>query len=268
MQIAGLYHRGRLSRTGGVLGRAAGWLVAPLFGVVSFVRQARTFHPRGPIFHARVERHPDASAQRWALADRLAGQALVRFSGALWKRTESVPDVLGCAIRLRRNDSERVEAEQDDQDLLFATIRRPWTMLLSPLTTNVHDYLANDYFAVSPFDVDEEQRVYLRLHPTAPQRGERDDGSRAQRLTKAMKKGRVALELSLGERPFGPWAPLASITLERAATVDGESLRFRPFRTGRGVRPRGFVHGLRAGVYALSQRTRPARKGASARSSP
>lgn len=30
-----------------------------------------------------------------------------------------------------------------------------------------------------------------------------------------------------------------------------------PFRAGRGVEPRGFVHGLRRGVYTLSQRARP-----------
>jgi hypothetical protein len=238
------------------VGTVVGWAIAPVFGVVSLLRRARTFHPRGPIYHAVVARHPDAPADLGPLADRLAGLALVRWSGALWKRSERLPDVLGCAIRFRRSDRDTAAPRRGDQDLLFATIRRPWTMPSSPFTTKVGDYLANTFYAVSPFDVGERRRVYFRLRPVLPPR--RNGGSRDRRLEWATQRGEAALDLGVGRGPFGPWSPLLRVSLVRRAHVDGEALRFDPYRDGRGVRPRGFVHALRRGVYRLSQRVRPA----------
>lgn len=240
------------------LGVAVGWAIAPLFGLISFARRARTFHPRGQTFHAVVSRHADVSPALAPLAERLVGPALARFSGALWKNAPSVPDVLGCAIRLRRDQSATAQAAPDDQDLLFATIRRPWTMAFSPFTTEVSDYLANDYFAVSPFDVElADARFYLRLHPARPCAA--GDGTRGERLLLEAGQGRAELSLELGSGPSGPWSPLVRVTLEEPAAIDGQALRFRPFREGRGVHPRGFVHALRLGVYAFSQWARPAR---------
>jgi hypothetical protein len=239
------------------LGLAAGWVMAPLFGLVSFARHARTFHPRGPTFHGVVTRHTGAPVALHGLADRLVGRALVRFSGALWKHAENVPDVLGCAIRLQHDDTESPEPGDDDQDLLFATIRRPWTMPFAPLTTRIHDYLANDYFAVSPFDAGDGRRIYLRLHPHHPSTD--PSGERSDRLGHEVERGHAHLNLEVGDGPLGPWTPLVTVSLQRVARVDGEALRFRPFRDGRGLRPRGFVHALRVGVYAVSQRTRPSR---------
>jgi hypothetical protein len=244
-----------MTAAGFALGRVVGWMVAPAFGLVSFARRARTFHPRGPTFHAAVARHVEAPVELHAVADRMVGPALVRFSGALWKHAEGRRDVLGCAIRLRRDDRATAEPAEDDQDLLFATIRRPWTMPFAPLATRVGDYLANHYFAVSPFDVGLELRVYLRLRPEHPSRQEA--GPRNERLARDVAQGDVRFTLEAARRPFGPWSPLLVVALERIASVDGEALRFRPFRQGRGVRPRGFVHALRLGAYALSQRARP-----------
>lgn len=239
------------------LGVLTGWLIAPLFGLTSGVRRARTFHPRGPVFLAHVVRHPDVPPELHALADRLMGDALVRFSGALWKREPRwLPDVLGCALRFRRTRRETASACPDDQDLLFATIRRPWTMPFSPWTTDVHNYLANDYFAVSPFECHEvTQPIYLRLHPSAWPRVYAE--TRGAKLAQAVRAGAVALDLECSTRPFGPWQPFAQVRLEREAEVDGEALRFQPYRTGRGVRPYGFIHALRVGVYTLSQQSRP-----------
>ena len=239
------------------VGRGLGWLLAPFFGLVSFVRSARTFHPRGPTFHAAVEVHELAPVELRALGERLAGHALVRFSGALWKHAEGIPDVLGCALRLRRDARDTAEPSADDQDLLFATIRRPWTMPLSPFSTDVSDYLANDYFAVSPFQMDGTRAGYLRIHPAQPSKA--TEGTRAERLAREVARGDARLTLGISDGPWGPWTPLVSIALERAAAVDGEALRFRPTRAGRGVHPRGFVHALRRGVYAMSQRARPRR---------
>lgn len=244
-----------MSAIGFALGRAAGWVVAPMFGLVSFARHARTFHPRGPTFHAAVTRHADAAVEFDPIVERLVGRALVRFSGALWKHTESRLDVLGCAVRLQSDARETAEPADDDQDLLFATIRRPWTMPFAPFTTDVNDYLANDYYAVSPFDLGFGRRAYLRLHPVHP--AFEQTGTRSERLAREVERGQAALNLEISDGPFGPWAPLLVLSLECLADVDGEALRFNPFRQGRGVRPRGFIHALRAGVYSLSQRARP-----------
>lgn len=245
---------------GARLGFAAGWLVAPIFFATSMLRHARTFHPSGPTFHAIVTRHPGVPEELATLADRLEGRALVRFSGALWKRARRTPDVLGVAIRLRRDALDTPEPAADDQDLLFATIRRPWTMGLAPFTTKAEDYLANDYFAVSPFDAPERERLFFRLHPA--HLSSSTEGTREERLGAEVERGGATLDIEVGARPFGPWSPIATIALEREAKVDGEALRFLPFRHGRGLRPRGFIHALRAGVYALSQRARPEHAGA------
>jgi hypothetical protein len=250
-----MHEENETSGVGVRLGTAAGWLIAPVFFASSFLRHARTFHPSGPSYHARVTRHPEAPPELATLADRLTGRALLRFSGALWKSPRRIPDVLGCAVRLRRDAGDTPEPAADDQDLLFATIRRPWTMGFAPLTTNTSDYLANDYFGVSPFDVPERERIFLRLHPDHA--SAKCDGTRDELLASAVRGGRAALDLEVSHRPFGPFRPLVTLSLERAAQVDGEALRFLPFRHGRGVRPRGFLHALRAGVYALSQSARP-----------
>lgn len=241
--------------TSAALGTAVGWAIAPVFGVVSLLRHARTFHPRGPIYHAVVARHLEAPPELGPLADRLTGAALVRWSGALWKRSQKLPDVLGCAVRFRASDRDTATPGRGDQDLLFATIRRPWTMPSSPFTTKVRDYLANSFYAVSPFDVGLGHRVYLRLRPVLPP--QRGNGGRDARLERATERGEATLDLAVGKGPFGPWSPLVRLRLVREAHVDGEALRFDPFRDGRGLRPRGFIHALRRGVYRLSQRARP-----------
>ena len=229
--------------------------MSPVFALVSAARGARTFHPRGVTFQALLQRHPEAPHELGALVTRLTGPALVRFSGALWKQAQRLPDVLGCAIRFRNDDRDSIEPEEGDQDLLLATIRRPWTMGFSPLTTDVRDYLANDYFSVSPFDVGLARAVYFRLTPI--QGSSAKTGTRGERLLQDIEFGRANLTLELSAGPFGPWTPLVVMTLERAAHVDEEALRFSPFRAGRGLSPRGFIHALRVGAYALSQRARP-----------
>lgn len=244
------------------VGRVAGWAMAPLFGLVSHARHARTFHPRGPTYHARVSVHVQAPPRVTSVAQNLEGPALVRFSGALWKHAEHVQDVLGCAIRFQRDDRETAEPAADDQDLLLATIRRPYTMPFAPISTDVEDYLGNDYFAVSPFDAGIGAPIYVRLHPV--RRSSRSTGTRREKLAGDVAMGEPLLDLEYGDGPFGPWFPLATIRLVREAHVDGEALRFRPFRDGRGLHPKGFVHALRVGVYTISQWARPelARAGA------
>jgi hypothetical protein len=231
------------------LGRVAGWLAAPAFAAAAALRHARVFHPVGELFEGVVEmgRPPNDFAP---LAVALRGSALVRFSGALWRRDDSrLPDVLGCAIRV-------ASPGEDAQDLLFATIRRPWTMGLAPLTTHADDYLANDYFGVSPFSLDDvARRFYLRLHPFRT--GADGDGlDRAERLRAALRAGPVRLAIEASYRPRTQWREIATLRIERASLPDDPRLRFDPFATGRGIVPRGVIHALRHGAYAASQRTR------------
>jgi hypothetical protein len=238
------------------LGTALGWLVAPLFALTSALRRARTFHPDGDVFTAVVTPSTDAGA----LGERLRGSALVRFSGALWKGEREFLDVLGIAVRLRRTPDPSAVAAADDQDLLFATIRRPWTMLLAPFTTDAHDFLANDYFGVSPFEIPNFGRGYLRLRPAIP--SIRPSGaSRDGRLRAAVARGEAALRVEVRGAYDLHWREVAVIALREHAPVDQQRLRFWPYRMGRGITPRGFVHSLRRGVYTLSQRARPDHEG-------
>jgi hypothetical protein len=67
------------------LGTAVGFSWAPALVAVSALRRARTFHPRGDLFVGRVEVDPAADASDAALASRLVGESLVRFSDSLSK---------------------------------------------------------------------------------------------------------------------------------------------------------------------------------------
>lgn len=251
-----------MTAVGTTLGRAAGWAAAPFFAALSLARRARAVHPRGPVFHADVSLDATVPSHLRALGDRLSGPALVRFSGALWKRAEGVPEPLGCALRVRRTKAESVEPAGDDQDLLFATIRRPWTMFFAPLTTNQRDYLANDYFAVSPFDVGLADEVYLRLHPAGRSSTHERGGTRTERLARDVMRGEARLVLEASKKPFGPWTPFADVVVERAAEVDGAALPSVP--RGQGSAParlraraaEGRVSGEpeRAPVTAMSRR--------------
>ncbi|MFO0605991.1 MAG: hypothetical protein U0324_22590 [Polyangiales bacterium] len=230
-------------------GTALGWVAAPAFAAVSALRRARTFHPRGVVYAATVDA-PDGP-----LGEALRGPALVRFSSAWWKGDAELPDALGCALRLRSAEAPSSEAAGDDQDLLFATIRRPFTTPLSPLTTDVHDFLGNDYYAVSPFDVPGAGLAYLRLRPL---RASGDVGApRADRLRAAVARGEAVLVLEVRRAWRWRWREVARVTLRAPVDVDQEAMRFSPFRTGRGLVPRGLVHALRRGVYAMSQAARP-----------
>lgn len=210
------------------LGRTTGWMIgAPFFAAMAALRRSRPLHPTGELYEATCTPRPVTDDVQ-PLADAISGSALVRLSHALWKHPRRhVPDVLGCAVRLGH-----------DQDLLFATIKRPWTTLFAPLTTDVDEYLGNIYYGVSPFRIEGmDGRWYLRLRPF------RNDGF-----------GGFVFEAS--RRPRRGYREIARLALERIAEGGGERLRFDPFRTGRGIEPSGFVHAMRHGAYAASQTVR------------
>ena len=242
-------------------GVAAGAVLAPVTGGISALRRARMFHPRGRSYVARVTKV--ARASPWGpVAERLDGYALVRFSGALFKQPIG-PDVLGCAIRFTRTESPGDAPLPDDQDLLLATILRPWTMALSPFTTRTSDYLANRYNAVSPFDADGAGITEWRVVPVHASPSGRN---RDERLQAAVEHGQATLVLEAAPyrsavdlaRARGAFHPVVRLDLLRPAEVDDAKLRFDPFRAGRGIEPRGFIHALRVGTYRASQAARPA----------
>ena len=232
-------------------GLILGAFTAPFFAVVSFLRHARTFHPDGVVYVADGHRHVDVADENAAIADRLIGSAMVRFSGALWRRGFEHFDVLGIALRFRRTDDPTVRPADSDQDLLFATIRSPFTMPISPLTTRPGDYLGNTYYAVSPFVDESGRKVKFRI---VPECAESDaSASRNDRLKQAFDRAPVRLRLDVRKTFARAWKPLAVIALKTEIAVDQQALRFSPFQTGRGLRPRGLVHALRRAAYPASQ---------------
>jgi hypothetical protein len=225
------------------IGNAIGHVWAPAIAAISKARDARMFHPAGLTFAARAE-------ALGPLGLRLEGRVLARCSAALWKRPIERFEVLGIALRFRRNEGVLDEVVRDgDQDLLFATIISPFTMFASPLTTNAHDFLANTYWAVSPFAL-EGRRVKFRLSPTEPREGE---GRRNERLRTAVRAG--VAELLLEARPTlqRGWEPVAQITLEQELELDQAKLRFDPFQNGAGIQPVGVVQSIRRAAYSASQ---------------
>jgi hypothetical protein len=141
-----------------------------------------------------------------------------------------------------------------DQDLLFATIRSPLTMVFAPFTTDASDFAGNRYWAVSPFATLELGRVELRLTPVDPKRTK---GTRIERLREAVRSGHAIWELQARRTLTRPWHPVADLIVEREAAVDQAALRFDPFRDGAGIEPVGLVHAIRRATYAASQDARP-----------
>lgn len=246
------------------LGRWVGGLMAPVIGFVSSVRRARMFHPDGLVYVARVEPSEGGGRDLAAVAERLAGPAIVRLSSAWWRGEKEWLDVLGLAVRFVSPHCVGDSFPNDrDQDLLLATIRFPWTTPFAPITTRVSTFLWNHFHAVSPFEVEGLGRVKLRLR--SPRIANPEARPRAEHLARAVAAGSAVYQLEARrlERPLyrRSWESIARVILERPIDIDQAALRFSPFRDGRGIRPVGFVHHLRASTYAASQQARPVANG-------
>lgn len=240
-----------MSIPGELVGRVLGWAMAPVTAGVAAVRHSRMFHPDGVVLKTRVESVATDPALL-KLAERLEGPALARLSSAWWKAEKEWMDALGFALRFRSTEEVGVDTHEGDQDLLFATIRTPWTVLAAALTTQVHDFLANDYYAVSPFKVEGVGRVRWRLVSARPTvHGER----RLEKLRDAVRNGTAVFTLEC-KRAGRAYEPLARVKLEEEVQLDQRRLRFNPFLCGRQIVPASFVHRLRPGAYAGSQKTR------------
>jgi hypothetical protein len=242
-----------------VVGRGLGIAISPAVAWVSHARRARMFHPEGLLFSGVVV--PDPQVRRVVpIAEALAGNALLRFSSAWWRGGKEWPDALGLAIRFHRAAVPETKAHPGDQDLLFATIRHPLTTLLAPLRTRRHDFLGNDYYAVSPFRVFGLGRAKWRvLTPKVSAQG----ADRASRLVAQAKTGRLWLELQLRPKGFRQrYLRVARIGVGERLDLDQASLAFSPFRDGRGVTPSGLVQAMRRPAYRASQWARSLSQGA------
>jgi len=242
-------------KLGESVGLKLGGALSPVVGWVARLRHARMFHPTGIVLRTEVTAL-ERTGPLGQVARRLEGPALVRLSSAWWKGEKEWLDDLGCAVRFRSDPAITPTPSPGDQDLLFATIRQPITTLPAVLTTDVHDFLANDYYAVSPFHVAELGRVKWRLVSAGPSLA---GASRRERLLRAAEEGRARFRLEVRRTGAGAgWQPVAELTLLEPVELDQAALRFSPFRVGRGIEPRGLVHAMRAWTYARSQAARPA----------
>lgn len=248
----------RLSRANPVrerLGWIAGYLFVPWVAAGSYLRAARLFHPEGVCYEARIT--PITFNPDFAIAaERLRGAALVRLSAALWRRHEGF-DVLGIAIRFVRDTKNPETPEAGDQDLLLATIRSPWLLFAAPFTTRARNFFENVYYGVAPFDVEGNGRVKIRLVPEAMQSS---NAGRYQLLDAAVAAGLARFRLEMrrtwlsGKIPV--WKSVAEVKLNHPIEISPRRLRFSPFRSGRGIEPRGFIHALRRATYPASQKSR------------
>lgn len=232
------------------MGLIAGTALSPLFLVGSALRDARFFHPRGLCFHAVVEPARAVQPGFETLASRLSGDALVRLSSALWREERNLPNLLGLSIRFKAQPPLE-KPTVVSQDLLTATARSPWTLAVDSVRTNQHDFLANRYYGMSPFEVDGLGSIQIRITPK-PTTSMGED--RYQKLAYAVGTSEVRLLMEvLDRRTSSEWQPVVEIRLEKEVDIDESKLQFWPFRNGLGIKPKGFVHFLRPMPYVASR---------------
>lgn len=235
-----------MERISELIGFLLGYPLGLFFAAGSILRNSRIFHPRGLLFCGEIETYPESPVK-------FPPHALIRFSSAWWKFREW-PDALGVAIRMSDKVIKSPTPSSGDTDFLFASFRKPWEIFFSPFITDHTDFLANNYFAISPFTVNEKMKVDFMIDPA---RGNRPTGTRAEKLEGSVIGGRVVLRLLMKVRGQKTWKMIARIMILDESQVDQEALRFHPFRTGRAIRPTGFLQHLRFGPYKMGQWVRP-----------
>ncbi len=212
----------------------------------SLVRGARSFHPRGTVCLAEVRALDDV------IGPRLAGPARVRFASSTAAENSPDPSIIGMGLKLGT-----------DQDVAFATFESFSKAGEAAKTTNVADYLANQYASVAPWRVRGLGPIWFRMIPD-PAANVPKTGLRTERLDADIAAGRATFVLEAREGP-GPdgavHARLAEVRLTQRLPEDDPTFRISMFRTGRGVSPTGFRNGVRAIVYPVSQFARGLRGG-------
>lgn len=201
---------------------------------VSFLRNARTFHPSGVLAHCRVKTLEDSKISFHPFA-------LARFTGAIWKKNQILPDVLGISLRFSKRPITTTDPLKDDQDLLFASFRLPIQTPLGPFITKYQKFYLNTFYAVSPF---ETQNGYGKFSMILKEKT--SEGKRMDNMLLNIREHATLLLRFNGEE-------VAELILEEERHLDQEELKFNPYRNGLGIYPRGLVHALRIFVYPMSQ---------------
>ena len=233
------------------IGRVIGATVAPLTFLGSLIRGNRLFHPGAVVYRAEVEPIALGDDPPGLLAQRLAGTALVRLSGALfeWPRSERVPDLLGVVVRFRSIDDVTPQSLPGDQDVLLVTAASIPGIFVAPFRTNVNDFLDNQYYAILPFTLEGVGKVYLRL---VPMQSSPAGADRRERLALAAVQNGAVLRLELQVSGREPWLPLATIELREQLDLDDRQLTFHPGSSAMGLVPRGVLQWVRPAAYAAS----------------
>lgn len=212
----------------------------------SLIRGARAFHPRGSECLAEVTALDDVAGPR------LAGPARVRFASSTAAENSPEPSIIGMSIKFGT-----------DQDLALGTFESFVKAGEAAKTTNVADYLANQYASVAPWRVAGLGVVWLRAIPD-PAANIAKSGLRTERLDADIAAGRAKFVLEAREAP-GPDGAVRSRLVELRLTerlpADDPQHHISMFRHGRGVVATGFRNGVRSIVYPVSQFARGLRGG-------
>lgn len=203
------------------------------FGI-SFLRNARTFHPTGILAHCTVKTFDNSPI-------RFHPYALARFTGAIWKKNQVLPDVLGISFRFSEKPVTTTTPLQSDQDLLFASFRLAVQTPIAPFITKYQKFYLNTFYAVSPFQT---ENVYGKFSLNI--REKNSEGSRMENMLFNIRE-HATLLLRFNDEE------VAEISLVEETHLDQEELKFNPYRNGLGICPRGLIHALRIFVYPMSQ---------------
>jgi hypothetical protein len=216
----------------------AGAASSVVFGLASFIRRARVFHPVGVAFSATVD-VPAAGVLPVGSHD-----AVLRFSRGAGL-PEAVPDILGLALRI-----VDLHGPGRHQDLLLVTSgSSPGTRhALVPARTFGH----HRWSTLLPYEVG-GRRVVFGARPSSSAL----DGARRLEDLRRLADHGVRFALDVAE-PRGDWEEVAAITIGRERTdEENEGLRFNPANTGGGIEPVGVLQTIRRRAYRGSQEGRP-----------
>jgi hypothetical protein len=228
-----------------VVDAVGGTASAAVLSLASAWRHARSFHPRGRTFRARLRVSGDQRFAGTVLGDAGEYDGLVRFSRGAGV-AEPLPDMLGLALRLTDADGAG-----GLQDLLMLSSRS--SVGVRNVIVPQRDYVTAFYSSIDRLSVADHTLV-LGAAPVLT--GSPGSLARLDDLASAISASRIDVVVSVAS-PLGSWTPVATLT--PGAEVPGdksEGLRFSPFHTAGGVEPVGVVNALRRLAYAGSQRGR------------
>ena len=238
------------------LGRVIGGLWAPAVRVGATLRHARLLHPEGITYRAEVKVvTPRRACSRWPPASR--GPRWSACPPRSGEGTREWPDVLGLAVRLRSEESVTEQPAPGDQDTplrhgALAVDARAGAVLHGHARLAGERLLRGVYLPGGGAGPGEAARGGQRRGCTGADAGGAARG-RAPRWATALHLRGAAPQGRVG-RPLVP--ARGELRLVEQVELDPATLRFWPFRTGRGVTPVGFVHSLRVPTYRQSQEAR------------